>query len=39
MHHISIYDITYKNLGHTLPVISTASDMCEYSTPKKGMEL
>ena len=30
------YD-TYKNLGHTHPVIYTEAEMGEYSTPKKGM--
>ena len=36
---MSVYDVTYKNLGHTHPGISTAEDMGEYIPPKKGMEL
>ena len=33
------YDVTYKNVGHTQPEISTAADMGEYIPPKKRMEL
>ena len=36
---MSVYDVTYKTLGHTHPVISTAADMGEYSPPNKWMEL
>ena len=31
------YDVTYKNVGHTQPEISTAADMGEYIPPKKRM--
>ena len=34
-----VHDVTYKTLGHTHPVIFTAVDIGEYSTPKKWMEL
>ena len=36
--HMSVYDVTYKTLGHTQPVISNASKMGEYSMPKKRMK-
>ena len=36
---MSVYDITYKTLGHTNPGIYTAEDMGEYTPPKKMMEL
>ena len=36
---MSVYDVTYKNLGHTHSGIYNAEDMGEYSTPNKGMEL
>ena len=36
---MSVYDVTYKTLGHTYPGIYTASEMGEYSPSKKGMEL
>ena len=35
---MSVYDVTYETIGHTHPVISTAAEMGEYITPKKGME-
>ena len=34
-----VYDFTYKTLGHTHYGIYTASEMVEYSSSKKGMEL
>ena len=37
--HIPVYEGTYKTLGHKHPVIYTAADMGEYSSPKKYMEL
>ena len=37
--HMSVQDITYETLGHTHPVISTASDLGKCSLPKKGMKL
>ena len=36
---MSFYDITYKTIGHTYPVISTEADMGEYSPPKKWVQL
>ena len=36
---MSVYDVTYKTLGNTHPGISTASEVGEYSLPKKGMKL
>ena len=36
---MSVYDITYKTLGHTHHGIYTASEMGEYSLSKKGMKL
>ena len=36
---MSVYDFTYKNLGHTHTGTSTAAEMGEYSPHKKGMEL
>ena len=36
---MSVYDITYKTLGHTYPGIYTAAEMGENIPPKKGMEL
>ena len=36
---MSVYEITYKTLDHTHPVISTAAYMGEYITYKKGVEL
>ena len=36
---MSGYKITYKNLDHTHPGISTAAEMGEYSPFKEGMEL
>ena len=35
---MSVYNVTYKTLGHTHPRISTAEEMGSYSPPKKGME-
>ena len=32
-----VYNFTSKTLGHAHPVISTAAEMVEYSTPKKGV--
>ena len=34
-YHLSVYETTYKTIGHTHPVIVTASDKGEYSPPKK----
>ena len=31
------YGVTYKNLGHSHPGISTVIDMGEYNPPKKGV--
>ena len=36
---MSVYDATYKTLGHTHPRIYTVADMGKYSPPHKGMEL
>ena len=36
-HHMYVYGIMYKTLGHTHPVIYIASDMGEYVPPKKEM--
>ena len=36
---MSVYDVTYKTLGHTHPGTSTAAAMGEYSPHKKRMEL
>ena len=36
---MSVYDITYKTLVHTHPVIYIAAQMGEYSATKKVMEL
>ena len=36
---MSVYDVTYKTLGHTHPGFSTATDMGKYSPHNKGMEL
>ena len=36
---MSIYDVTYKTLGHTYPGISTIAKMGENSPPKKRKEL
>ena len=38
-YHMSVYDATYKTLGHTQPGIYTAAEMGEYSKSKKGMEM
>ena len=38
-YHISVYDITYKTLDHTHPVISNVADMGEYIPPNKGIYL
>ena len=35
---MSVYDVTYKNLGHTNPVISTAAEIVENRPHKKGVE-
>ena len=35
---MSVYDVTYKTLGHTRPIISTAAEVDEYSLPKKWLE-
>ena len=36
---MSVYEVTYINLGHTNPLMSTAAEMGEYSPSDKGMEL
>ena len=36
---MSVYEVTYKTIGHTHTGIYTAAEMGEYSTSKKGMEL
>ena len=36
---MSVYNVTYKTLGHTHPGTSAAVEMGEYSPPKKGMKL
>ena len=36
---MSVYDVTYKTLGHKQPGIYTAADMGEYSNSKKGMKM
>ena len=36
---MSVYDITYKSLGHTRPIIYTTEEMGEYLPPKTGIEL
>ena len=36
---MSLYDITYKNLGRTQPLIFTALEMGEYRTQKKRIKL
>ena len=39
MYHMSVYDVAYKKLGHTHPVISNATKMGEHSPHKKEVEL
>ena len=34
---MSVYDVTYKTLGHTHPGMYIVADMDEYSQPKKGI--
>ena len=34
---MSVYDVTYKTIGHTHPGNSTAAGMGEYNPTKKGM--
>ena len=36
---LSVYDITYKTLGHINSRINAEADNGEYIPPKKGMEL
>ena len=36
---MSVYDVIYKTLSYTHPGVSTAEDMVEYITSKKGMDL
>ena len=36
---MSVYDVTYKTLGHTHPGIFTSAEMGQHSPYKKGMEL
>ena len=39
MYHMSVYDVTYKTLGHTNLIIYTAVDVVEYIPYKQGVYL
>ena len=39
IYHLSVYDTTYRALGHTHPVTVTAAENSWYIPPKKGMKL
>ena len=38
-YHMPVYDITYKNLGHTHYEIDTTAEKDEYNPPKKSIQL